>query len=103
MPAFTIPLILVLYLAGRKAAKAGELSLNTSSYAGRVAAGQAEQKSYFALLKDFAIQADLAGLLLMAFGWSLILLPFGLRSSASGGFQNREWCSAEGTTAAVHR
>lgn len=40
------------------------------------------------LIKKGFVEADVVGLLLMGFGWSLLLLPFSLTASASGGWQN---------------
>lgn len=45
-------------------------------------------KRFFALFKRYVIEGDLFGLILMAFGWALLLLPFSLYSSAIGGYSN---------------
>jgi MFS family permease len=36
----------------------------------------------------YAIEGDLFGMIIMAFGWALLLLPFSLYSSAQGGYDN---------------
>ncbi|CAO1631802.1 unnamed protein product [Sympodiomycopsis kandeliae] len=89
MPALVLPLCGVLYVADRKARKMGEISINASSYQGRLAAGQETAKlSYFQLLWNFCIRADIPGLLVLAFGFCLLFLPFSLYKKAQGQWSN---------------
>lgn len=89
MPALVAPLCFLLWFAGRKARKMGELSINASSYHARLVAGtETEKLSYFQLLWNFIIRADIAGLVILAFGFCLLLLPFSLYKGADGGWHN---------------
>lgn len=50
--------------------------------------GQPEKKEWVKLIKNGLIEADIFGLLLMGFGWSLLLLPFSLYRTAENGWRN---------------
>lgn len=88
---FIIPAILVLYFADRRATKIGQLSFAASPYEKRMVEekGTAEEKpTWFQLFKYYAVEADLIGLLLLAFGCSLFFLPFSLAAKAKGRYSN---------------
>lgn len=48
-----------------------------------------EEKTYWQRTVQVFQEVDTIGLLLLGFGWSLLLLPFALYSGADGGFSNR--------------
>lgn len=89
MPVLIAPICAVLHIADRKAAKAGVLSINASSHQARLAAGvESERLSYFQLIWNFIIRADIFGLIILAFGFCLLLLPFSLQKGSQGGWKN---------------
>lgn len=45
-------------------------------------------KDFAKFFWNYVVESDLFGLIMMAFGWSLLLLPFSLYSSAQGGYKN---------------
>lgn len=45
-------------------------------------------KEWFSYLKQVILEVDLFGLILMGFGWSLLLLPFSLYAGAKGEWKN---------------
>ncbi|GAA5894686.1 uncharacterized protein JCM6883_002178 [Sporobolomyces salmoneus] len=50
---------------------------------------QVEQKTLRDQVVQVLLEVDLIGLILLGFGWSLLLLPFSLYGGAKGGFQNQ--------------
>ncbi|ODN80959.1 hypothetical protein L202_03072 [Cryptococcus amylolentus CBS 6039] len=89
VPVLISPLIIILYWAGYKAKKIGALSLASSSYARRQALGiEEEQRTFTQNIVHYWRQMDAFGLLLMAFSWALMLLPFTLYKTADKGFKN---------------
>lgn len=87
MPVVMAPALCVLFWADIKAKRAHILSFSASGYSARTA--KAERKSWLRLVYEFCVKIDALGLVLLGFSWSLILLPFTLKSSASGGYKNR--------------
>lgn len=93
---FTVtPIILVLTYADRKAVKAGELSFASSRLetraaeeAGTISVQRASAKAKGSMFYRLLREMDFIGLVLLALAFSLILLPFSLYSSASGGWSN---------------
>ncbi|PWN51464.1 MFS general substrate transporter [Violaceomyces palustris] len=79
IPSVMTPALCVLFWADRKAQRQGLLSFSASPY---------DTRSFFQLVREFAIQIDLFGLLLLGFAWSLIFLPFTLAKNAKGGYDN---------------
>ncbi|KAK3374723.1 major facilitator superfamily transporter [Podospora didyma] len=74
--AFSLPVILILYLTEAKAKKQGLIQPRLKT------------RSVAASLKYYFIQFDVVGLLLLTAGWSLLLLPFSLVSSALNGWES---------------
>lgn len=75
MPVVVLPAIGVLYYFERQAQK----------FVPKV---QKPQKTFWQIIWTSAIEIDAFGLVLMGFGWSLLLLPFSLYSYAEGGWNN---------------
>lgn len=75
MPAVVLPAILVLYYFEQQAQKL-------------VPKVEKPKKSILQIIWDSAIEMDAFGLILMGFGWSLLLLPFSLEPYAKGGWNN---------------
>ncbi|WVQ73777.1 hypothetical protein IAR50_003357 [Cryptococcus sp. DSM 104548] len=89
VPILISPLIVILFWAGHKAKKIGALSLASSSYARRQALGiEQEKRTFTQNIVHYCRQMDAFGLLMMAFSWALLLLPFTLYTSADKGFRN---------------
>lgn len=78
MPVSIVPAITVLMYFDSRTQKAKQLEVGYEK----------PQKNWKALIKTGLIEADAFGMLLMGFGWSLLLLPFSLYPSAVGGWQN---------------
>lgn len=106
MPVTLGPAIVTLMWLDRRARKEGLVNL-ASSNAARRAAGvydqetqiegprgaydfkaSQSQESWLIAARRHAIEMDAFGLLLLGFGWSLLLLPFSLRTGADGGWRN---------------
>lgn len=85
MPAVMAPALMVLFWADIKAKKLGVLSIAASSYDGRVK-GKGERLSWWQLTRNWWIQIDAVGLILLGVGWALVLLPFTLYKRAEGGW-----------------
>lgn len=75
MPAVVLPAILVLYYFEHQAQKL-------------VPKVEKPKKSLLQVIWDSAIEMDAFGLILMGFGWSLLLLPFSLQPYAKDGWDN---------------
>lgn len=87
MPAVMAPALMVLFWADIKAKKLGVLSIAASSYDGRVK-NKEERLTWWQLTRNWWIQIDAFGLILLGVGWALVLLPFTLYKSAKGGWEN---------------
>lgn len=106
MPVALGPAITILIWLDRKASREGLVNL-ASSNAARRAAGvygheddlkgprgaydfeaAKDQEPWLQALKRYAVEIDAIGLILLGFGWSLLLLPFSLRAGAEGGWRN---------------
>lgn len=75
----------------RRAHDGGEAHVDTKEEPTSVAAaaaGTVEDKTWQQKLVRGLIEIDAFGLLLLGFGWSLLLLPFSLKTYAHGGWQN---------------
>lgn len=106
MPAVLTPAIAVLIYLDRQAKKHGIVNMASSNAARRAAAEAAESEGYEAprgiitapvvkdneTLKEKVIrnleEIDALGLLLLGFGWALLLLPFSLKTYAVDGWKN---------------
>ncbi|GAA6008034.1 uncharacterized protein JCM10292_000719 [Rhodotorula paludigena] len=110
-PVLLAPALMILFWADIKAKKLGVLSLAASSYTGRVTAAtgqtlttgekdadieaaapptaeRGQVRSWLSLALHFLRLIDAFGILLLAVGWALVLLPFTLYKSADGGWKN---------------
>lgn len=92
VPVAISPALIVLFIGDYRAKKLGALSLASSSYARRqILAGRAYEKSQRTYLQSFLHywrRMNGTGLLLMGFGFALILTPITLSTSAKGGYTN---------------
>lgn len=93
MPAALSPAIVTLIYLDRKAHREGTINISSSGVARRRAeleaeGGEEEVVSWSLRAKQVLIEIDAFGLILLGFGWSLLLLPFSLSSSARGGWNN---------------
>ncbi|TFK94589.1 MFS general substrate transporter [Polyporus arcularius HHB13444] len=88
VPACMAPALMILFWADLKAKKLGELSLAASDYTARVRAGTEERKSWHRLVWDMLVVIDAFGLVLLGVGFSLVLLPFTLYTTAKDGWRN---------------
>lgn len=107
MPVALGPAVAVLIWLDRKAKKAGVVNIASSNAARRAACDLAEKQgveaphgavvapaakasgSWFETLKHNLEEIDAFGLILLGFGWSLLLLPFSLKTYADGGWRNQ--------------
>ncbi|KAK5050405.1 hypothetical protein LTR84_003686 [Exophiala bonariae] len=95
-PVLVSPIIITLFYADRQAKKAGELSFAASRLEAKKAQeAQTMQVQRSSLNNRFTTfgrlldEIDIIGLLLLALGFALILLPFSLARDADGGWSNR--------------
>ncbi|CAO1628819.1 unnamed protein product [Parajaminaea phylloscopi] len=86
MPVSTIPVVLFLFWAQRRAHASGEANIGTSPLTRRDPNGAPQ--SFLGKAKYLSIELDLLGLLLLTFGWTIFLLPFQLASKAKGKYNN---------------
>ncbi|KAK1498909.1 hypothetical protein CCUS01_02529 [Colletotrichum cuscutae] len=107
MPAALGPAIATLLYLDRKAKKDGIVNLASSNAARRAAREMADEKGYdgprgaivapaadpagtwMEGLKRNLVEIDALGLILLGFGWSLLLLPFSLKTYAEHGWRNQ--------------
>ncbi|KAK6215633.1 siderophore iron transporter [Colletotrichum tabaci] len=108
MPAALGPAIATLLYLDRKARNEGIVNLASSNAARRAAEELAEEKGYDGprgaivapappepsatwteSLKRSLVEIDAFGLVLLGFGWTLLLLPFSLKTYADNGWRNR--------------
>ncbi|THU81737.1 MFS general substrate transporter [Dendrothele bispora CBS 962.96] len=106
MPVVLGPAIFTLIYLDRQAQKMGLVNIASSNAARREARNLAEQEgregprgqvaakavdsqlSWADRAKNNLIEIDAFGLVLLGFGWSLLLLPFSLKTYANGGWHN---------------
>ncbi|WRT69177.1 uncharacterized protein IL334_006161 [Kwoniella shivajii] len=90
IPVLMAPAIGVLFWADSKAKRLGALSLAASSYTRRYTLGQEDgpKKSFTQSFVHWCVIIDVVGLLLMAFAWAMLLLPFTLYASAKNHWKN---------------
>lgn len=107
MPGIMIPAIVVLIYLDRKAHKLGIVNIASSKAARRearqlaaekgeegphgaivVSAPQGPKKPWIQQVREGLTEIDGFGLILLGFGWTLLLLPFSLKSTAEKGWKN---------------
>ncbi|TWU78519.1 hypothetical protein ED733_000767 [Metarhizium rileyi] len=106
MPAAVCPAIATLVYLDRKAKKSGTVNLASSGEAHRLEKDTTEQAgdagttqvdtvtmataqgSWFEKFRRGLVEIDAFGLVLLAFGWTLLLLPFSLKTYAQNGWAN---------------
>ncbi|KAM5345835.1 hypothetical protein ACJ41O_011696 [Fusarium nematophilum] len=107
MPVALAPAVATLIWLDRKAKRDGVVNIASSNAARRAARELAEQRGYegphgaivapaaepnrtwVQALKQNLDEIDAFGLILLGFGWSLLLLPFSLKTYADHGWKNR--------------
>lgn len=107
MPVALGPAIAVLIVLERKAKKHGIVNMASSNYERRAAAEFAKangeegprgavtatavttERTWPQAAKDNLQKMDAVGLVILGFGWSLLLLPFSLKTYADNGWRNR--------------
>jgi hypothetical protein len=94
LPVCVAPALAVLLIGDRRAKKLGALSIAASSQVKRKNAktGQEEltQRTRWENFRYYWSRLNVTGLLLMGFGFALLLTPMTLNSTAKGGYSNRE-------------
>ena len=93
LPVALAPALMVLFWADIKAKRLGAVSIASPAYA--LDAELKHKKSFGRRSFDALIFMDAPGLILLAFAWSLILLPFTLSASANGGWNNPSMIAME--------
>lgn len=96
VPVLLLPAIGTLYGLQRKAVKAG--MTDTRGATEHSEDNKARSKSmskYSRMIWSGILEIDLAGLVLLGFAFSLILLPFSLAESAGHGWANRRMVAME--------
>ncbi|KAH5200990.1 hypothetical protein HBH76_014240 [Parastagonospora nodorum] len=88
MPVLLIPAIFTLYGVQRRADKLGAISFGEAGMARREGIKVRTGKDYLNLAYRGIIDIDLAGLILLGVGFSLVLLSFNLTKTANGGWSN---------------
>lgn len=92
IPMLVLPAIVILFKADKLAAKKGETSFAASPYERRMRemAGRSGIKKvgWFDLIRRYAVEMDLIGLILLGTSFSLIFLPFSLAPNAKDGWEN---------------
>lgn len=98
MPVALGPAIVTLIFLDRKARKTGVITMASSNYDRRTAVELAKngdgvatksRRTWLEALKHNFQEMDAFGLVLLGFGWSLLLLPFSLKTYAENGWRNR--------------
>ncbi|KAF2622402.1 MFS general substrate transporter [Macroventuria anomochaeta] len=88
MPVLLIPAIWTLYGVQRRADKLGAISFGEAGVARREGIKVRTGSDYLNLAWRGIIDIDLAGLILLGFGFALVLLSFNLAKTAKGGWSN---------------
>ncbi|KAH8830058.1 MFS general substrate transporter [Flagelloscypha sp. PMI_526] len=87
MPVVMAPALSVLFWAEFKAQKDGLVNIASSSWEKRHE-GKDVKPTYWRLVVDFFIHIDGVGLILLGFGFALLLVPFSLYKTANQGWHN---------------
>lgn len=87
MPVVMAPALMVLFWADIKAKQLGVLSIAASSYQRRLDYKE-ERLTWWKLTRNWWVQIDAVGLILLGIGWGFVLLPFTLYKSVEGGWRN---------------
>ena len=112
MPASLAPAIAMLFYLERKAQQSGVVNIASSKRARREAQALAQEKGetfeggrcvaqaalrqpWWSQVKQGLVEIDAFGLVLMGFGWCLLLLPFALKSGAENGWKNPSLIASE--------
>ncbi|CAE6421952.1 unnamed protein product [Rhizoctonia solani] len=82
IPAIMAPAIITLFAAERRAEKKGEFASDSSSDEPK------SSRSSLHLLKEFTVQMDIVGLILVGLIFGLILFPISLAKTVHGGWSN---------------
>lgn len=88
MPILIIPAIWALYRMQIKAYKLGVIRMANPTATGGDDDNLKGPATYLCVAWQGIIDIDLAGIILLGFSWSLILLPLNLAQSANGGWEN---------------
>lgn len=88
IPVLLIPAIMTLYGVQRRADKLGMISFGESGMARKEGVKVKGTRHYLGLAWKGIIDIDLAGLILLGFGFALVLLSFNLTKTATGGWSN---------------
>lgn len=88
MPILLVPAILTLYGVQRRADKLGAISFGEAGIARREGRKVRTGRDYMKLAWQGVIDIDLVGLILLGFGFALVLLSFNLAKTAKGGWSN---------------
>lgn len=93
VPVCIAPAIAVLLIGDHRAKKLGVISVAASAARQRQALGQeaVESRTLWQSFRFYWTRLNVFGLLLMGFGFALILTPMTLYSGAIGGWKNRKW------------
>lgn len=87
-PACVTPALIVLFWADTQAKKQGQLGIGASDYSVRLHLGGGKHLPLWRLALNALAIIDAVGLVLLDFGFSLVLLPLTLYAGAEGGFAN---------------
>lgn len=88
MPVLLGPAITLLFYMQHKAKKMGVVSLAGSGLERKGKTDIVKGKSLYEILKNAAVEIDAVGLILVGFGFALLLLPFALANNARGRWAN---------------
>ncbi|WRT67511.1 uncharacterized protein IL334_004483 [Kwoniella shivajii] len=92
LPVCVSPALAVLLIGDRRAKQLGALSLASSSYVRRRELsrdpGESSNRTLYQSVRFYWTRLNAFGLLLMGFGFALILTPITLSSTATGGYKN---------------
>lgn len=99
VPVSLLPTVLILFWGGHKAKQLGALSLASSSYARRHVLEQMEppSRSLWETVVYYWVRIDGLGLLLIGFSFAGLLAPATLKTTAKGGYKNRECHACRGS------
>lgn len=88
MPVCLTPAIVLLFHMQHKAKKLGMVSMAGSGLERKGKTDIIKGKSLYEILKNAAVEIDAVGLILVGFGFALLLLPFSLANNSKGGWSN---------------
>ncbi|GAA6009157.1 hypothetical protein JCM10207_004286 [Rhodosporidiobolus poonsookiae] len=93
MPVLWTPACITMFWLERRALKDNLINVEVARTGADDAeveqVAQVEEKSLWQKVVEVYQECDTIGLLLLGFGWALLLLPFSLYGGADGGFKNR--------------